>query len=55
MMQTGFTHTYTGTPLPPRQPPYVAQYAKPCTTGKQLAKAIKTMPVQTFRSNKVGV
>jgi hypothetical protein len=55
MMQTGFTHTISGNKIPPRQPPYVAQYAKPCTTGKQLAKAIAPMPVQTFRSNKVEI
>jgi hypothetical protein len=56
MIKSGFTWDYVrNQPLAPRPAPYVAQYAKPCTTGNQLAKAIAPMPVQTFRSNKVGV
>jgi hypothetical protein len=51
----GFTHTYAGEPLPPEKLPYIRKIIVPCTTGKQLAKAIAPMPVQTFRSNKVGV
>jgi hypothetical protein len=48
----GFTWDYVrNQSIAPRQPPYIANFAKPCTTGKKLAKAIAPMPVQTFRSN----
>jgi hypothetical protein len=53
MIKSGFNWDYVrNQPIAPRQPPYVANFAKPCATGKQLAKAIKPMFVQTFAGAK---
>jgi hypothetical protein len=52
MMQSGFTHRFNGEPIPLRSEPYEANFKAACTDAGKLAKAIKRMPIQTFKSSK---
>lgn len=50
MITNGFTTRLNGEPIPPRQPPYVGNFAVPCKNDKRLAKAIAPMVNQTFKA-----